>query len=354
VGLIQSPHAVYKSEIGVLNTDGVRQLSPVELATELAYTFSGSTPSPELLAAAESGALGDPVEQATALLATERGKQALQRFFEGYLGYTSAAAIQRPNIPAFSDVSGDMVQETRAFLNDVLFNGAGGVRELLTAPTTNPSQALASYYGLPAPAADYAPVTRSTGVGVLAQGAFLATHANADASSPTKRGLFPFLKLLCQFKPEPPPNVPQISAPEPGVRTTRQRYEEVHGQLGSTCATCHRAFDPIGFGFEHFDEGGRYREDEGGLPIDASATVIDIDGNVLFDFDGVEQLMAELAAQPLTYRCFAAYLAAYAFGSGEACLGSSKAGELEAGSASIVQAFAALAAEPHFSRRLAE
>lgn len=354
VGLIQSPNAVYRREIGTDAGDGTRHLSDLELATELSYTFTGSTPSEELLTAAEGGALGDPVALAEGMLQTEPGKQALQRFFEGYVAYSDVPAIQRPSIPEFSNVSADMVQETRAFIDQVLFQGGGGVTQLLTAPTTNPSQALAGYYGISAPASDYAPVARTAGVGILAQGSFLATHANADGSSPTKRGLFPFLKLLCQVKPKPPPNVPQIGAPEPGVRTTRQRYEEVHGQIGSPCATCHKAFDPIGFGFEHFDEGGRYRTDESGLTIDASATVTDFDGNVLFSFDGQEDLMAKLSELPVVHRCFSAYLAAYAFGSTQACLGSNNAAELEAGSIGIAQAFAELAAAPHFSRRTLE
>lgn len=354
VGLIQSPNAVYRREIGTDAGDGTRRLSELELATALAYTYTGSTPSDELLTTAESGALGDPVVLAEGLLGTERGNQALQRFFEGYVGFSNAAAIQRPNIPEFSNVSADMVQETRAFIDQVVFQGGGGVTELLTAPSTNPSQALAAYYGLATPAADYAPVARSNGVGILAQGSFLATHANADASSPTKRGLFPFLRLLCQVKPEPPPNVPQISAPEPGVRTTRQRYEEVHGQIGSPCATCHRAFDPIGFAFEHFDEGGRYRADENGLPIDAAAAVTDLDGNVLFSFDGQEDFVTKLSEIPLVHQCFSAYMAAYAFGSAEACLGSNNVAELEAGAIGIARAFAELAEAPHFSRRTAE
>ena len=40
--------------------------------------------------------------------------------------------------------------------------------------------------GFPAPSADYAQVTRpqGLGIGVLAQGAFQATHASSVASSP--------------------------------------------------------------------------------------------------------------------------------------------------------------------------
>jgi hypothetical protein len=355
VGLIQSPNAVYRREIGTDNGSGTRALSIHEVATELAYTYTGSTPSEDLLTKADSGNLGDPVALARSLLATAAGKQGLQHFFDGYLGYyTRVTSIQKPNIPAFAGVSGDMIQETRAFIDDVVFQKGGGLKELLTAASTNPSQKLAQYYGFPSPAGDYASIARPSGhgLGILAQGSFLATHAAADASSPTQRGLFPFSRLLCHVKPMPPPNVPQIGAPQPGILTTRQRYEQQHAASGA-CAGCHKLWDPIGFGFEHYDEGGRYRQTEGSppLPIDSSAHVPNLDGSALFTFADEEGLVTGLATQPVSYQCFAGYLSTYAFGTGESCLGASKVSALQSGSIGIAEAFAALAAEPHFTQR---
>lgn len=352
VGLIQSPSAVYRSEIGSDMGDGSRKLSAYELATELAYTYTGAPPSDELLTTAASGDLGDLTAMADTMLASESGKQTVQRFFEGYLGYTRVASTQKPNVQDFDTVKLDMLEETRAFIDNVVFQSSGGVRELLTGPTTNPSSALASFYGFTAPSSDYASVERPSGrgVGIFAQGAFLASHSNADASSPTKRGLFAFVNLLCQQKPELPANVPDLSPAEPGVKTTRQRYEEVHAGTG-VCKNCHQNFDPIGFGFEHFDEAGRYRDQEQGLAIDATGHVLDSEGGELFAFDGQEQLMTNLADQSIVYQCFSAYLATYAFGTTESCLGQTRAADLEAGAVGIAQVYAALAAEPHFTTR---
>ena len=145
--------------------------------------------------------------------------------------------------------------------------------------------------------------------------------------------------MLCQEKVSPPPNVPQISNPSPGQKTTRQRYEELHAAPGSSCGACHTRFDPIGFGFEHFDEGGRYRADESGLAIDASGNVKTASGGTLFSFNGEEELATGLANQPITYQCFAAYLATYAFGSGDACLGPSQASAMQSGTIGISAAF---------------
>jgi hypothetical protein len=354
VGLIQSPHAVYRREIGTAGGSG-RTLTPHEIATELAYTYTSTTPTEELLAQADSGTLTNLPNIAQSLLATDRGKASVQRFFEAYLGYARASSIERPSAAEYAQRAPDMVQETRAFIDGVILQGGGGVRELLTSPNTYPSRSLATFYGsgFPMPGSDYAVVTRPAnhGIGILAQGSFLATHANAMASSPTQRGVFTYLRLLCQEKPEVPDDVPEIGEPEPGVRTTRQRYEEVHAAPNTPCAGCHSLFDPIGFGFEHFDEVGRYRADENGLPIDASGEVAGPTGEPLFAFTSQEELAQGLASQKISHQCFSAYLALYAFGTSQKCLGASSADALFAGSKGITQAFADLAAEPHFTTR---
>lgn len=252
----------------------------------------------------------------------------------------------------FATLRNDMVQETHAFINEVVLENKGGLKELLTANTTNPSRSLATYYDFPAPASDYATVTRSSGrgIGLLAQGSILASRALPTSSSPTRRGLLVFSRLLCQTKPTPPKDVPPPPPPAPGAVTTRQRYEEQHAARGA-CAFCHKQFDPIGFGFEHFDEGGAYRATDGTLPINTVSNVPKPDLTPLFEFQDQETLARGLAEQETVYQCFAAYLATYAFGSADSCLGSSRVLELKAGSLNIADYFAALAAEPHFAQR---
>ena len=355
VGLIQSPNAVYRSEIGTPASDGTRNLSPAELATEFAYTFTGTTPTDALLTQAEAGGSVDVVSLAKSLLATDNGKLMVQRFFEAYLGYTQVASVERPNISPFADIRPDLVQETRTFINQVVMQNNGGLKDLLTANTTNPSQKLASYYGMSMPSADYASVQRTAGqgIGVLAQGSILASHALPTSSSPTQRGLLVFTRMLCETKPTPPPVVPPPPPVQPGKATTRQRYEQQHAN-GGACSTCHKLFDPIGFGLEHFDEGGRYRADESGLPINTVSDVPKPDATPLFNFQDEETLAQGLASQDVVYQCFAAYLATYAFGTGDACLGASRVNDFKAGTVSIADYYASLAAEPHFVKRNAQ
>jgi len=364
VALIQSPNTLYRSEIGADMGNGTRKLTAYEQATELAYMYTGTAPSESLLSMAASGNLGDPVAMAKSLLQTDAGKQVLQRFFEQYLDYASVTSVSKANVQSFSQLSGDMVKETHAFIDDVILQKGGGLKELLTATTTNPSKALASFYatgnaysgGFPMPSSDYASVQRpkGLGIGVLAQGAFLANHASSVASSPTRRGMFPYRRLFCQPKLSPPPNVPALDTTSQmaNVHTTRDRYELQHQLLqgaNGPCASCHKLFDPIGFAFEHFDEVGRYRAKEGTYDINSAASLAGPSGTI--SFTDQESLMNALVEQPVIHECMAAYLATYGFGSSDACIGSSQVSDLQAGKIGVVEAFARLAKEPHFSQR---
>jgi hypothetical protein len=246
-----------------------------------------------------------------------------------------------------------MVAETRRFLGDTVVTQNGGLRELLTAATTTPSAALAQFYGFPAPSADYAAIERPAGrgIGILAQGALLSALAGPSASSPTKRGLLVLERILCRPKPSAPPVVPMLGPAQPGTLTTRQRYESVHAQ--DSCKACHQHFDPIGFGFEHFDEAGRYRDSDGGLPVDAVSFIPNATNPSEHDLDfaSLEELARGLAEQDAAYACVTGYLSTYVHGAADACLGEAKRPAFKTGEAGFIDYLASLAAEPHFRMR---
>jgi hypothetical protein len=355
--LVESPAFVYRREIGSAQ-GGVLELDQYELATELAYTFSGSGPSAELLDRASRGELNSPeVLQATAreLLGTPRGREVIQSFFDSYVGHSRVTAIIKEGQPGdgidqFAGLREQMLEETRRFIEEVIINRGGGVKDLFTASFTTPSTALAAYYGFGAPAADYGVVERPAGrgIGLLAQGAVLATLSQPNGSSPTKRGLWVFKRLLCNEVPPVPANIPELDPPQPGQRTTRQRYEEDHAQGG--CQACHSRWDPIGFGFEHFDQAGRYREREGNLDIDARSQV-NQGGEVLFEFNGQEDLMTQLVEEPIVSQCLSGYVTTFAFGEALSCAGETQRAAFMAGEIGFVDYLASLAAEPHFRQR---
>jgi hypothetical protein len=353
--LVASPSTLYRSELG-RPSGGTRKLTGVEVASELAYAFSGGPPDAELLDRAESGGLDGEaarLEAADALLAVPRGKEALLRFFEQWSGAARIAVASRPSVAGFQAAKASMQEETRRFVTEVVLERGGGVRELLTAPYTFVDATLASFYGFGAPGSDFTLAERPAawGVGLLAQASLLAGHAHSNGSSPTLRGLLVYERLLCNPRPAPPPGIPPLAAPS-GATTTRARYESEHAS--GSCQGCHREFDPIGFGFEHFDEVGRYRETEAGLAIDASGALPGRDPALVFD--GEAELAERLAALPEVSACVAGRLSSYWFGAAEgtSCIGSEAQAELTSGAIGLRDYAVRLAGAPSFGERSLE
>jgi hypothetical protein len=355
VALFQSANAVYRSEIGVANA-GHYALTQNEIATELAYSFGGSTPSPDLLAKAAAGALATPnarLAEARNLLTTANGKEAVRELFREWSGYALVKARTKTNT-AFTGMADDMTSETQQFIDDVVFTHNGTLSDLLTAPYTFLDAKLATYYGYGAQSAAFARADRPAnwGIGLLAQGSLLAANAHADATSPTWRGLLVFQKMFCNTKPKPPASVPSIAAPSPGVTTTRQRYETSH-IANPTCSACHTKWDPIGFAFEHFDEVGRYRADEGGLAIDTTGYALDDTGKKTLTFNGATDLATQLASDPAVTDCVSGLMSEYVYagGGGVGCLAETARTALAKGQFGLVEYLAQLSTEPQFSGR---
>jgi predicted ester cyclase len=366
--MLQSPNVLYRSELGLPDGAGHYKLTPDELASALAFTFTGGPPSAELLQLAAGGRLAtaDQIEAAARSLVYDAGqkvKPAFQemmlRFTDDYLGLSSLSNLTKDSaaFPGFNqEIQGALAEETRRFISRVLFEEKGTAASLLTAPYTLVNGKLAAYYGLPAdPAAgaDFVKVDRPPGwgVGVLSQGSFLAVESHNLSTSPTKRGNFVRTRVLCGTVPPPPPVVRDLPAPT-GAETTRKRYEDVHLQDAS-CKSCHRMFDPIGFAFEHLDAAGRYREREGTFDIDDSGVVTGTSAGDL-TFRGPTELAGALAKLPEVPDCVATYMAAFAFGLSQpnvSCLIRSASNELRAGM-SLVDFYIRMARSEHFRTRL--
>src|SRR4029078_9295869 len=128
---------------------------------------------------------------------TDRGQEVIREFFREWLSYKTVVDKVKTTTKDFDLVKGPMAEETRRFLDQVILTKNGGVRDLLLAPYTVVNSGLATFYGITGTApVDYQVVNRTTnmGIGLLAQGSILAGNAQADRSSPTKRGLLIFEK----------------------------------------------------------------------------------------------------------------------------------------------------------------
>jgi hypothetical protein len=356
VALMQSPHTLYRRQVGQAAAGGVHRLTQWELASELAFTFTGTAPGEQLLAKAEAGQLGSGevlIAEARALLDSAAGRRTVDDYFRRWLGYDLVSANQRDQVTGFATLRDQLAEETRAFIDRVVRVDRGGLRALLTAPYTTISAPLAGYYGLPAPPTPgFAQVSRppGRGIGLLAQGSVLAERSQSLNSSPTKRGILVRQKFLCLPIPAQPAVVPDLPAAGAGWRTTRQRFESAHAQ--AACAGCHRFFDPLGFPFEHFDEGGRYRQTENGEPIDASGYTVDADGQMLFSVaTGQEELAQLLAGRADVAACVAETLTKYLTGQNQNCLAGQARNDFVDGKIGFLELAAQLAGAPHFSER---
>jgi hypothetical protein len=362
--MLQSPNVIYRSELG--DTDGASRfkLTPYEVATELAYAFTGAPPTAELTQLAASNQLSTPdqVEAAARTLVYDGQavrpafREVLLHFADQWLELAGISNLQKDATlyPDYtSQVQDSMAEEARRFLSGVLFEDKGNVANLLTAPYTYVDTSLAKYYGFgAATGTDFVRVPRPAnwGVGLLAQGALLAVQANSLSTSPTRRGHLVRTHLLCGIVPPPPPVVGPIPPPT-AAQTTRQRYESLHTKNPS-CKSCHSMMDNIGFALEHLDSAGRYREVENTFPIDDSGIV---SGTTAGDVKvaGASDLATALSKLPEVTDCVSSYLAAFTFGvnhDSASCLVSSASAELRTGT-SLVDFYVRMARAEQFRSR---
>jgi hypothetical protein len=320
--MLQMPSFLYRLEQGSPNDERpeLLQLDGYSVASRLSYLLIQSMPDDALLAAAAAGELHTRAEveaQARRLLALPAAETAWRDYFEQWLGYAGAATESKDPVlhPDFDEaLAASMVEETRRLVGAVAW-GEADFLSLLTTDQTFVDAALASLYGVEAPAeSGFGPTTLPAGrVGLLGQASVLSTYARYGGSSPTRRGLFVRTKLLCETIQSPPPDV-DFSAVEPvegdGPMTTRERYAQ-HAQ--EPCLSCHRYMDPIGFGLEHFDGIGKWRDDEEGRPIDATGAVERQDAPAQ-PFDGLPALAKLLYASPDVEACVIEQLGIWARG----------------------------------------
>lgn len=326
--MLTAPDFLYRSELGE-DDHGVRVLTAHELASALSYALTGTLPDAALMAAANDGTLRDPAvlrAQASRLLATPRAREHLATFFVSWLGADRVTrAVKNPTVyTGFSEALREsLLEETRAFAEHVVFEGSGRFAELFTADYTFADETLARHYGLsgitgPDPRKVTAPPTRQAGL--LAHASVLATTAHSDQTSPILRGLFVRERILCQTFGAPPPDAGGLPPVDPNA-TTRERFRQ-HTD-NDACRSCHQYIDELGFGFEHFDAVGRWRDTEGQppRPIDARGNLNDREGfgtNTDAPFEGLPALGRLVAESPTARACFARQLTRHTLGAFEA------------------------------------
>jgi len=254
-------------------TEAPGRLDDHAVAARLSYFLTGGPPDAELVAVAEAGRLHDPAtlrRQADRLLgiaAGTAGRAASRRFVADLAAEwldLDQIDFTEPDRKLFRDfdavVKNSMLTETRAFLEEMLRDDRP-VSWLVAADATYLDSRLARFYGIPDIAGDEVrrvalPPGTHRG-GVLTQGAILKVTANGNTTSPVVRGAWVAERLLGIPAHPPPSGVPAIEPDIRGAKTIREQLAQHRSD--PSCASCHRAFDPIGFALENFDPSGKWR-----------------------------------------------------------------------------------------------
>lgn len=293
--VLQSASFLYVTELGAVSTGETITLCGEEIATTLALLFTGAPADDTLRAAGRDGALSSAAGReraARTLLATPAARAQVERLLLEWQGSDAVdrAAKDSGLFPEWAGVRVDVLAESKAIVDAVMFEGDGTLRSLLSTPQTTLTPALANFYELTGAGPMLQPGYRR---GLLLAGAFAASNAHFDATAPVKRGATVRKKLLCQDLPLPSGAGLTIVVPPPDpTLTTRERFS-AHS-ANAACAGCHKLLDPIGFALESFDATGRHRTMENGKVIDTAGALIgagDADG-AFTDAVGMSALLA--------------------------------------------------------------
>ncbi len=325
--VLQSPQFLYRVERGTLDDSGAfRTLDSYELASRLSYFLWASMPDDALFEAAARDELSTEaglVAQARRMLSDDKAASALREFHAQWLGLAQLHVYDKdPDVfdgydPSWRSAWADSVL---SFITHETFFAGGDFEALYTSNAVYTDATLAPLYGLPESndMARHALPPDVYGGGLLTQPGLLAALANANQTSPIKRGVFVREHILCEVLPDPPADVPIVPPdPDPNA-TTRERFAAHTAE--ESCRDCHELIDPVGFGFEGYDALGRHRTEENGLPIDDSGSLMytwSMDSALEGDFHGPVELAGRIGKSDQARDCYATQWFRYALGRAE-------------------------------------
>jgi hypothetical protein len=318
--VLQSPQFLYRVDGLKAPTveTGAIALGPYELASRLSFGLWGSVPDVELLLAADEGRLttaADVEREARRMLDDERARDIVKDFGDQWLGLSRLDGAVREGTDVDVNVLNDALRDSlHAFLADAYFGQYGSFERMFTEPKVWMNETLATLYGAAPPASGFEPQSMADPrAGLLTQPGLLTLLSHSNQTAPVIRGVFVRERFLCMPVPPPPPDVNAVPPdPDPSA-TTRERFRQHTEQ--EACAGCHRLIDGIGFGFERYDQLGRYRESEHGLTVDESGEVV-ATGEAGLDgpFAGLTELSSRLATSELARDCLVTHWYRYSFG----------------------------------------
>jgi mono/diheme cytochrome c family protein len=297
------------------------RISELELASRLSFFIWSSIPDDELLDQAIRGKLRTPAvleQQVRRMLADPRSRALVDNFAGQWLFLRNLAGV-KPDMRLFPDFDDNLRQalreETELFFDSIMREDRS-VLDLLRAKYTFVNERLAKHYGIPNV---YGSRFRrvelgddSVRGGLLGQGSILTLTSYATRTAPVIRGKWILSNILGIPPPPPPATVPALKENAGIGKVVSMRQRMAEHRANPACSGCHQLMDPIGFALENYDAVGRWRDAEGGKPIDASGGLPD--GS---KFEGASGLQRALLSRPEVFTTtFTAKLLTYALGRG--------------------------------------
>ena len=307
--------------------DGNAASRQYALASRLSYFLWGSMPDELLFDLAAAGRMGDPAvldRLVPRMLRDDRALEFSTRFTEQWLRTRGLEAGHAPDAELFPEYAGDaelrgdiqlqpvyffreVMRENRSLLDFLDSNGTVLTRPLiehLDLPLEKKQDGKNPNW-MPLPE----DVDRG---GLLSMPAVAALTSHPHRTSPVLRGVWILDAILGTPPPPPPPDVPDLDEDAGGGALKSVREMLVAHSRDAACASCHERIDPLGFALENYDPLGRWREEQGGSPLDASGQLPD--GT---RFEGPQELkQALLERKKLFLRNLSKRMLGYALGRG--------------------------------------
>ena len=261
--LLSSAQFLYRIEFD----NGAATKHPVsgyELASRLSYFLWSSAPDDALLAAADQlttdAAISSTVER---MLSDNKSSRLVTNFAGQWLGARNVAshAASQEKYPAWTpDIANAASSEMFQYFDEFLRKNLPWTDFLKTDLNfvTGPLSAL---YGIPGVTGN-APVRKEYAedhrAGFLSLVGFLANSSVAARSSPTLRGKWLLVNLLCA-PPPPPPKPFKLEDDGKHPESGNVRDILLAHRASPDCSGCHSVMDPFGLALEQYDGIGRFR-----------------------------------------------------------------------------------------------
>jgi cytochrome c553 len=264
------------------------------------------------------------------MVSDPRAKSKLKDFFEYWLELKhKQLAKDKKLYPDFdSQIKVDLETSLELYLDRVVWSEESDFRQLFLADYLFVNQRLAEFYGLEKQyakamaerkkqAEDKSDKKKSVAnhygefvrvavdpaqrAGVLTHPYLMAELAYHKDSSPIHRGVFVAKRVLGRRLRQPPNDVKPLTEEFNPEMTTRERVE--HQTKETTCMSCHRVINPLGFSLENYDAVGRFRTSEKEKTIDVSTVYNAPDGEAV-QLNGARDLANYLASDEMAQKSF--------------------------------------------------